>query len=207
VPRPTTSPDQSTTSRDQSTASRDRPNASPDAAARLRTTPAVALRPPRPADRDVFIAAMAASAELHRPWVTPPVTAPEFDAWLTRAGRADFDATLAVRPEDGEIVGYFNISQIIRGPLQSAFLGYGGVAARSGAGYMTAALHLVVERAFTDLGLHRLEANIQPGNTASIALVERCGFIREGFSERYLKIGGHWRDHARFAIRAEQWRR
>jgi [ribosomal protein S5]-alanine N-acetyltransferase len=168
-------------------------------------SPAVALRAPRSEDREAFIAAMIDSAELHRPWVTPPVTAPEFDAWLTRAGRADFDANLAVRPEDDEIVGYFNISQIIRGPLQSAFLGYGGVARWSGAGYMTAALRLVLERAFTDLALHRLEANVQPGNTPSIALVERCGFVREGFSEGYLKIGGRWRDHVRFAIRAEQW--
>jgi ribosomal-protein-alanine N-acetyltransferase len=170
-----------------------------------RPAPAVALRAPQPEDRDGFIAAMKASAELHRPWVTPPVTAPEFDAWLTRAARADFDANLAVRAEDGAIVGYFNISQIIRGPLQSAFLGYGGVARWSGAGYMTAALRLVLERAFTDLALHRIEANVQPGNAASIALVERCGFLREGFSEGYLKIGGRWRDHVRFAIRAEQW--
>jgi ribosomal-protein-alanine N-acetyltransferase len=174
-------------------------------ASTVRSTPAVAIRPPEAPDRDAFIAAMKASAELHRPWLTPPVTAPEFDAWLTRAGRADFDASLAVRPEDGAIVGYFNISQIIRGPLQSAFLGYGGVAEWSGTGYMTAALRLVLERAFADLALHRLEANIQPANAASIALVERCGFVREGFSERYLKIDGNWRDHARFAIRAEQW--
>jgi ribosomal-protein-alanine N-acetyltransferase len=184
VPRPTTRADQST---------------------RLRPAPAVALRAPQAGDRDAFIAAMTASAELHRPWVTPPVTVPEFDAWLTRANRTDFDANLAVRPEDGAIVGYFNISQIIRGPFQSAFIGYGGVAEWSGTGYMTAALRLVLERAFTGLGLHRLEANVQPANRASIALVERCGFVREGFSERYLKIGGHWRDHVRFAIRAEQW--
>jgi [ribosomal protein S5]-alanine N-acetyltransferase len=177
----------------------------PGAAAAARPSPAVALRAPRPEDRDAFIAAMIDSAELHRPWVTPPVTAPEYDAWLVRAGRPDFDANLAVRPEDDEIVGYFNISQIIRGPLQSAFLGYGGVARWSGAGYMTAALRLVVERAFTDLALHRIEANVQPGNAPSIALVERVGFVREGFSESYLKIGGRWRDHVRFAIRAEQW--
>ena len=172
----------------------------------LRPAPAVELREPRPEDRDAFIAAMKASAELHRPWVTPPVTAPEFDAWLIRAGRADFDANLAVRPEDGAIVGYFNISQIVRGPLQSAYLGYGGVAEWSGAGYMSAALRLLLERVFGELALHRIEANIQPANAASIALVERCGFVREGFSEKYLKIGGQWRDHARFAIRAEQWR-
>src|ERR1700744_4851994 len=170
-----------------------------------RQLPAVALRAPVAEDRDAFIAAMKSSAELHRPWVTPPVSAPEFDAWLTRSARADFDASLATRVADGAIVGYFHISQIIRGPLQSAFLGYGGVAEWSGGGYMTAALHLVVERAFTDLALHRLEANVQPANAASIALVESCGFVRGGFPGKSVKIGGHWRDHARFAIRSEQW--
>ena len=113
---------------------------------------------------------------------------------------------LVRRREDGAIVGFFNISQIIRGPLQSAFLGYGGVAAHAGQGYMTEGMELVLERAFTELALHRLEANIQPGNAASIALARRCGFVREGFSERYLKVGGRWRDHERWAIRAELWR-
>jgi [ribosomal protein S5]-alanine N-acetyltransferase len=71
---------------------------------------------------------------------------------------------------------------------------------------MSDGLQLVLARAFTDLRLHRLEANIQPGNAASIALVRKAGFVREGFSERYLKIGGRWRDHEHWAIRAEQWR-
>src|ERR1700744_4012997 len=127
-----------------------------------RQLPAVALRAPVAEDRDAFIAAMKSSAELHRPWVTPPVSAPEFDAWLTRSARADFDANLATRVTDGAIVGYFNISQIIRGPLQSAFLGYGGGGAGGGAGGMTAALELVLERAFTDLALHRIEAKHHP---------------------------------------------
>jgi ribosomal-protein-alanine N-acetyltransferase len=99
-----------------------------------------------------------------------------------------------------------NISEIVRGPFKSAFLGYGGVAGYERRGYMTEALQLVLRQAFTKLGLHRLEANIQPGNTASIALAKRCGFELEGFSPRYLKVGGRWRDHERWAIRAESWR-
>jgi ribosomal-protein-alanine N-acetyltransferase len=67
-------------------------------------------------------------------------------------------------------------------------------------------MHLVLRDAFTNLGLHRLEANIQPGNDASVALARRCGFELEGFSPRYLKVGGRWRDHERWAIRAETWR-
>jgi ribosomal-protein-alanine N-acetyltransferase len=71
---------------------------------------------------------------------------------------------------------------------------------------MREGLELVLARAFTELRLHRLEANIQPGNHASIALVRGAGFVREGYSERYLKIGGRWRDHERWALRVEQWR-
>jgi ribosomal-protein-alanine N-acetyltransferase len=63
-------------------------------------------------------------------------------------------------------------------------------------------LRAVVRHAFAKLKLHRLEANIQPTNVASIALVQACGFTKEGYSPRYLKIGGRWRDHERWAILA-----
>jgi ribosomal-protein-alanine N-acetyltransferase len=166
----------------------------------------VELRTPTAADRDAFIAAMRASRKLHGSWLTAPTTPAAFDALLERALDESFEPMLACLVGDGAIVGFFNISQIIRGPLQSAFLGYGGVAAYAGRGYMTDGLGLVLRRAFTELDLHRIEANIQPGNKPSIALVQRCGFVREGFSERYLKIAGRWRDHERWAISVEQWR-
>ncbi|HET9205437.1 MAG TPA: GNAT family protein, partial [Burkholderiaceae bacterium] len=67
-------------------------------------------------------------------------------------------------------------------------------------GLMREGLQAVVRHAFTQLKLHRLEANIQPGNVASIALVQACGFSKEGYSPRYLKIAGRWRDHERWAI-------
>jgi ribosomal-protein-alanine N-acetyltransferase len=71
---------------------------------------------------------------------------------------------------------------------------------------MSEALQLMLKYAFKKLKLHRLEANIQPGNAASIALVKRAGFVREGYSQRYLKVSGRWRDHERWAIIAEDWR-
>jgi ribosomal-protein-alanine N-acetyltransferase len=166
----------------------------------------VELRPPTADDRDEFVAGMLASRRFHRPWLTPPTTAAGFDALLLRALDPAFEPMLVSRLEDCALVGFFNVSNIIRGSLQSAFLGYGGVAAHAGAGYMTEGLALVLRRVFADLRLHRLEANIQPGNAASIALVSRRGFVNEGFSAGYLKVGGSWRDHERWAIRAEQWR-
>jgi len=72
---------------------------------------------------------------------------------------------------------------------------------------MTEAIALMLRHAFVDLKLHRLEANIQPGNVPSIALVKRGGFVKEGYSRRYLKICGRWRDHERWAILVEDWRR
>jgi ribosomal-protein-alanine N-acetyltransferase len=71
---------------------------------------------------------------------------------------------------------------------------------------MREAIQLVLREAFVELRLHRLEANIQPGNQASLALAKGAGFKREGFSPRYLKISGRWRDHERWALLADDWR-
>jgi [ribosomal protein S5]-alanine N-acetyltransferase len=165
----------------------------------------VVVRPPTPADRAEYMAAMRSSRRLHGRWLDAP-NDEAFDRLLSRVRDPRYEPMLVCRVEDGAIAGFINISEIVRGGFQSAYLGYGGVAAYAGQGYMREGLDLVLARAFTELGLHRLEANIQPGNQASIALVKRCGFVREGFSERYLKIGGRWRDHERWAIRVEQWR-
>jgi ribosomal-protein-alanine N-acetyltransferase len=166
----------------------------------------VILKSPAPEDREAYMTAMRSSRKLHGRWLPPP-SDEAFDRLLLRARDPRQEPMLVCRRSDGAIVGFINISEIVRGVFQSAFLGYGGVAEHAGQGYMREGLELVLARAFTELGLHRLEANIQPGNTASkIALVQRCGFVREGFSERYLKVGERWRDHERWAMRVEQWR-
>ena len=113
---------------------------------------------------------------------------------------------LALRRDDDAFVGVLNLSEIIRGPLQQAFLGYYAFAPHAGNGYMREAMRLLLRLAFGPLKLHRVEANIQPANGPSLALARGAGFVREGFSPRYLKIGGRWCDHERWAINAEQWK-
>ena len=150
---------------------------------------------------------MRRSRSFHRPFASAPTDEGRFDAYIADARRLDFEAMLVCRATDGRIVGFFNLSQIARGSLQSAYLGYAVGKPFAGQGYMREGLELVLRNAFLHLRLHRIEANIQPGNEASIALARGAGFRREGFSPRYLKISGRWRDHERWAILAEEWRR
>ena len=166
----------------------------------------VLIRPPMYTDQDAFIEAMERSRELHGRWIAMPATPAEFAGYVQRNEDPAVERFLACRHEDGAIVGFLNLSEIIRGKLQQAFLGYGAVAGFAGQGYMTEAMDLVLEHAFGPLGLHRVEANVQPGNAASIALVRRVGFEKEGFSPEYLMVDGAWRDHERWAIRESVWR-
>ena len=157
-------------------------------------------------DQAEFLALMRASRAFHRPWATAPTDEERFAAYLADQQRPDFEAMLLCRREDHAILGFFNLSQITRRSLQSAYLGYAVGKPFAGHGYMRDGIELVLRRAFLTLRLHRIEANIQPGNRASIALAQGAGFRREGFSPRYLKIGGRWRDHERWAILADEWR-
>jgi [ribosomal protein S5]-alanine N-acetyltransferase len=159
------------------------------------------------ADRDEFLALVHESRQLHHPWAYPPERPDQFDELVARARREDVVTLLGCRAEDDAIFGVFTISQIVRGAFQSAYLGYYGHAAYAGQGYMRAALDQVLDHAFGQLALHRIEANIQPANAPSVALARGAGFRLEGFSPRYLLIGGRWRDHERYAITAEERRR
>jgi ribosomal-protein-alanine N-acetyltransferase len=166
----------------------------------------VYLRSPERADRAEFVSLMRVSRAFHRPWATAPTDDEAFDAYLVDSRRPDFEAMLVCRREDRAILGFFNLSHITRGSLQSAYLGYAVGSTFAGQGYMREGIEMVMREAFLTLRLHRIEANIQPGNQASIALARGAGFSREGFSPRYLKIGGRWRDHERWAVLAEDWR-
>jgi [ribosomal protein S5]-alanine N-acetyltransferase len=166
----------------------------------------VLLRRPTASDQDEFLAMVRRSRRLHRPWVHPPESPAEFAAWLHAGQRVGVELHLLCRIEDGAIAGVFNLSEIVRGPMQSAYLGYYGAAPHVRRGYMTEGMELLFRQAFTRYKLHRLEANVQPDNKRSVALATRTGFRREGYSPRYLKVGGRWRDHIRFAILVEDWR-
>ena len=163
----------------------------------------VAIRRPTPADTDEFVALICASRELHRPWVDLSDTPQRFEAYLHSRNGTTNDGFLICERATGAIAGLVNLNCIVRGHFQSAYLGYGIGASFANRGYMTEGLKLVIAHAFGEMKLHRLEANIQPGNQASVALVRKCGFKLEGFSPRYLEVLGEWRDHERWALLAD----
>ena len=156
--------------------------------------------------RDEFLAAVARSHKLHYPWVSPPDSTQAFADYLERTQSSTYEG-FAILTEAGELAGVINISEIVRGSFQSGYLGYYAFVPHTGRGLMPQGLEAVLHKAFQELGLHRLEANIQPGNEGSRRLVKGLGFRQEGFSPRYLKIAGRWRDHERWALTVEEWSR
>jgi ribosomal-protein-alanine N-acetyltransferase len=163
-------------------------------------------RPSAACERE-FLRAVRRSRRLHGAWVSPPATPAAYRRYMQRIRRPTHVGYLVRRGDSGALVGVVNVSEIVRGAFQSAYLGYYAFVPEAGRGLMRQGLALVIEEGFAGLGLHRLEANIQPGNVASRRLVRRLGFRREGFSPRYLKIAGRWRDHERWALLREDWRR
>lgn len=166
---------------------------------------AVTLSEPGPADAAEFVAAARASRQLHHPWAAPPDTDERYAAFLERSARDDQAAYLVRHATCGELVGYVSVNNIVRGALRSGYLGYAAFVPHAGRGLFTEGLRAVVTSAFSELGLHRVEANIQPRNERSLAVVRRLGFTKEGYSPRYLYIDGDWRDHERWAQLADGW--
>jgi [ribosomal protein S5]-alanine N-acetyltransferase len=160
----------------------------------------VTVRPVTSRDQSEFLDLVAASVDLHHPWMSLPATPQEFQAYLRRYERSGEESLLICVRDTGAIAGVANINSIIRGRFQNGSLSYAAFAPAAGRGYMSEGLGLVLRHAFQRLRLHRLEANIQPGNHASLRLVRRLGFRREGYSPDMLFIDGAWRDHERWAI-------
>ena len=177
------------------------------ASSKKKTTKAVVfVRQPARRDEAEFLALMRASARLHKGFVRTPRRPKEFAKFLKRSDLPNSVWLFVCRTEDERIVGAFHLDQIVYGNFRSAYMGYYAGGPFAGRGYMTAGMRLVLRHAFERLKLHRVEANIQPNNASSLALVRRAGFKCEGFSPRYLKVGGRWRDHERWAILREDWK-
>ena len=151
-------------------------------------------------DRREFLSLMQKSQRLHDPWITPPLAPATFDRYLARTQRDDHEGLLVCLNETHAIIGVVNLNNIIRGSFLSASLGYYAGAPYAGMGYMREGLEIAIQNAFREIGLHRLEANIQPENILSIRLVKRCGFYKEGMAKNFLYIAGAWRDHERWVI-------
>lgn len=163
----------------------------------------VRLAVPAMEDGREFIRVMSQSRAFHHPWVVAPCDAEAWRRYLQRLERDNEAGFLVRRIADDALCGVVNLNIITYEALCSAYLSYYAIADLSAQGYMKEGLLLVMDHAFGELGLHRLEANIQPGNESSIRLVKSLGFECEGYSPRYLKINGRWRDHERWAILAD----
>ena len=162
-------------------------------------------RPSARRERDYLTASLRSRA-LHRGYVVAASAPREYRAYLRAARRANQESFFVIDAPSNELAGVININDIVRHAELSGRLGYYAFLPHAGRGLMREGLTLVIARAFRELGLHRLEANIQPGNRRSIALVEGLGFRREGKARGFLKIGNRWRDHERWALLKEDWR-
>lgn len=161
----------------------------------------VAIRPLDRGDRAEFTRGSRENARAHRPWLFPPATDAAFDEYLDLLAEPAREGFAICLPDSGRLAGYCTINNIVHGAFRCGAIGYG--AFLTGRGLVTEGVGLVVRHAFGPLGLHRLEANIQPGNTPSIALARRLGFRLEGLSPDFLFVDGAWRDHERWAITAQ----
>jgi len=169
--------------------------------------PRVYLERPSRRRRSEFLSLVHQSRRFHKGWVYPPATEIAFSNYIKKYRKASSRGFFVCIEEDRKLAGVANLGEIVRGGLQGCYLGYYAFEPAAGHGYMTEGLSLVLDVAFGELKLHRVEANIQPANTPSIELVKRLGFRLEGYSPKYLKIGGRWRDHERWAILAEEWKK
>jgi [ribosomal protein S5]-alanine N-acetyltransferase len=163
-------------------------------------------RPSARREREFLMAALRSRA-LHRGFVGAPAKSVEYRDYLRRSRRDTQQSFFVIEAQSDALAGVVNINDIVRYTEQSGRLGYYAFTPFAGTGLMFEGLSLVIHRAFRDLKLHRLEANIQHNNVRSIALVEKLGFEREGTARRFLKIGNRWCDHERWALLKEDWRK
>lgn len=156
------------------------------------------LRSPTKNDEAVIRDCYKRSITIHQPWTFEPK---DYSVYLAQTER--FFLCLE---DTHEIVGTFNISNIVKGYFHSAYLGYEVFHPHQNKGYMSQGLKLLLQHSFSVINLHRLEANVQPENIHSIKLLSSGGFVKEGYSKNYLNVGNRgWRNHERWAIVNDSW--
>ena len=177
-------------------------------ARRIGSAPVI-LRAMRGRDRREWEALRAANIEWLRPWEAtspePVATRLAFRHLVRQLDREAAEGRLQpfAIETDGRLVGQMHLFGIAWGSLRSASAGYWVAESVAGQGIMPLALAAACDHAFLGLGLHRVEVNIRPENTASLRVVEKLGFRDEGLRRRYLHIAGEWRDHRSFALASE----
>jgi len=169
----------------------------------LYETKRVTLRRLTAQDSDEFTELVRGSADFLRPWVRMPATAEKFTEYLRRFDGKTAECLLICKRETGLIAGTISVGDMIRGPYQRATVGYNVFLPTARQGYMSEGFGLLFIFAFRDLRLHRLEADIQPGNVPSLRLAAKVGFRKEGYSPGFVCIDGKWLDHERWAITSE----
>jgi ribosomal-protein-alanine N-acetyltransferase len=163
----------------------------------------VRLRQINATDETAFMQGLRDSRDLLKPWVQVPQSRKTFQKYVVEMNTADDRAWAVLRRDTRELAGVVELRDIFYGDFKNAYLIYYAFQAHQKQGLMKQAIQQVIAVAFNRLKLHRLEANIQPDNLASIALLKSCGFNKEGFSPRFLKKNGQWRDHERWAMLAD----
>ncbi len=162
----------------------------------------VSLREIKQNDKEAFLLAMQASQSFHYPWVKAPLTPEEFEQYFQRC-QQERNKGYVICDSLDNIAGVFNLNEIVQGGFQNAYLGFYTVTRFAGQGFMSAGLKLLLNQFFNELGLHRIEANVQSENISSINLVKNNGFRYEGYSPHYLKINGVWQGHEHWAMTHE----
>ncbi len=178
-------------------------------------TPRLVLRPPRTGDVAEIRRVLRVNHEHLKPW-NPAPSAGEDPASITAVSKtvlrqrrdwkagSSFVFMVAERDDPATFIGKIALSGIMRGAMSSAYLGYWMSSDQQGKGLVTEALRAVLDFAFGTGGLHRVQAAIMPRNTRSLRVIDKLGFRREGYAERYLQIAGIWEDHVLFARTREE---
>lgn len=160
----------------------------------------LSLRKIKYADEPAFLKLAKENHAFHLPWIYVPHRKKSFAAYVKEMRTKENLAYLVVRKDTDELVGVVELRDIYLGDFSNAYACWYAFAKQTGQGFMHSALLEIIQIAFNKLGLHRLEANIQPENKPSIILAKACGFKKEGYSPKFLRKNGEWRDHERWAI-------